>query len=382
MEEKGKSFEDIMKELESALKEDYLFEEGQVLGSMCTRPLEGSVDAHAMFIESNLGNPGLYPGTKMLEGEIVSMVSDLLHGKNLSGQILSGGTEGNITAAWVARNVTGRKEVLFCENAHFSMDKACDVLRMKPVEVGLNENYEMDVEEAREKISDNTAIVVASAGSTELGVIDPIKELSELCGGEVFLHVDASFGGFVIPFLKDLGYPTKPFDFELDGVSSLVLDGHKMGLATVPSSVFLLRKEEDLRSIAVESPYLTSVYQTSLLGTRCSASVASLYFTMKALGRKGYRETVKECMDNTKYLVSEVKRIGLDVAIEPVMNICGIMVEDSVGVRKELEDRDWKISLSGYPPCLRVVVMPHVKKQVIDSLISDLEDVCRRKGEI
>lgn len=375
MEEKGASFEKAMEELEEAHGKDFLFEDGRVLGSMCTKPMDGSVDVHSKFIESNLGNPGLYPGTKQLEEKIISMVSGLLHGNDFHGQVQAGGTESNIVAAWVARNVSGKNEVVYCENAHFSMLKACDVLRMKPVEVGLNENYEMDIGEVEDKITDDTAIVVASAGSTELGAIDPIEQLSDICGDKTFLHVDASFGGFVIPFLEELGYPTRPFDFQLDGVSSLVLDGHKMGMSTIPSSVFLLRKEEDLRSIAVESPYLTSLHSTSLLGTRSSAGVAALYFAMRTLGREGYREIVKKCMENTSYLVSEVKRIGLGVPIEPVMNICGILVDDPAKVREELDGKNWKVSMSRHPDCLRVVVMPHVTRQVIDSFVRDLEDV-------
>jgi tyrosine decarboxylase/aspartate 1-decarboxylase len=377
MEEKGASFEKAMEELEEAHGKDFLFGDGRVLGSMCTKPLDGSVDVHSMFIESNLGNPGLYPGTKVLEEKIVSMVSGLLHGNDFHGQVQAGGTESNIIAAWIARNVSGKNEVLFCENAHFSMLKACDVLRMKPVEVGLNDDYEMDIGEVEDKMTDDTAIVVASAGSTELGVIDPIEGLSDLCKEKTFLHVDASFGGFVIPFLSELGYPSKPFDFGLDGVSSIVLDGHKMGMSTIPSSVFLLRREEDLRSISVESPYLTSLHSTSLLGTRSSAGVAALYFAMRTLGREGYRSIVKECMENTMYLAGEVERIGLAVPMEPVMNICGILVDAPSKVRDELDRRNWKVSLSKHPDCLRVVVMPHVTRQVIDSFVRDLEECCR-----
>ncbi|MFQ6059851.1 MAG: hypothetical protein ACE5KV_00950 [Thermoplasmata archaeon] len=87
-------------------------------------------------------------------------------------------------------------------------------------------------------------------------------------------------------------------------------------------------------------------------------------------------------MENTNYLVNEVKRIGLTVPVKPMMNICGIEVKDPAGVREELDKRDWKVSLSNNPPCLRVVVMPHVKREVIDSLVQDLEDICRAKGEI
>jgi tyrosine decarboxylase/aspartate 1-decarboxylase len=150
-----------------------------------------------------------------------------------------------------------------------------------------------------------------------------------------------------------------------------------MGMSTIPSSVFLLRKEDDLRSIAVESPYLTSLHSTSLLGTRSSAGVAALYFALRTLGREGYGEIVKTCMENTMYLASEVKRIGLGVPIEPVMNICGILVDDPANVREELDRKNWKVSLSKHPDCLRVVVMPHVRRQVVDAFVHDLEDVIR-----
>jgi tyrosine decarboxylase/aspartate 1-decarboxylase len=175
--------------------------------------------------------------------------------------------------------------------------------------------------------------------------------------------------------LGDLGYSTKPFDFRLEGVSSIVLDGHKMGMSTIPSSIFLLRRGEDLSSIAVESPYLTSLKSSSLLGTRSSAGVAALYFAMRAMGREGYKENVGRCMENTTYLANKVKEMGLSLPIEPIMNICGIIVDDPARVREELDKKNWKVSLSRHPDCLRVVVMPHVTDQVIDSFLRDLEEV-------
>jgi tyrosine decarboxylase/aspartate 1-decarboxylase len=99
MDEKGESFEKVMEELEEAHGKDFLFGDGRVLGSMCTKPLDGSVDVHSRFIESNLGNPGLYPGSKQLEEKIVSMVSSLLQGNDFYGQVQAGGTESNIVAA-------------------------------------------------------------------------------------------------------------------------------------------------------------------------------------------------------------------------------------------------------------------------------------------
>ena len=93
---------------------------------------------------------------------------------------------------------------------HFSIKKACDLLGMKPVPVKLDSNFTMDIDEARQKICSDTAVVVGIAGTTELGTVDPIPELSEIVAsmretGPILLHVDAAFGGFVLPFLEDMG---------------------------------------------------------------------------------------------------------------------------------------------------------------------------------
>jgi len=66
MNKKGMPYSQIMKELRSAYDENYHFKDGRILGSMCTKPHPAALKTHSMFIESNLGNPGLYSGTKKL----------------------------------------------------------------------------------------------------------------------------------------------------------------------------------------------------------------------------------------------------------------------------------------------------------------------------
>lgn len=376
MHEKGKEYDDVIEELEKALSDDFHFEDGKILGSMCTQPLDAAVDAHGMFIESNLGNPGLYPGTKRLETEIVRMMADLYHG-NVTGRILEGGTEANLTALWIARNLTGRKEVIVGKNAHFSIRKACDILRMVPHEVPVDDSLVMDVHEVEHRMGKDTAAVVATAGTTEFGVVDPVQKLAALCDGKTWFHVDAAWGGFILPFLD-----TPPFDFRNKGLSSMNADGHKMGMSTIPSSVFLFRQEEDLQKIAFESPYLTSVFQTTMLGTRSSAGVAALYATMMSMGREGYRENVEACMARTRHLAGVVKDMGLSLVTEPVTNIVAVRLRDPPMVKEHLERRGWHLSLTKHPEALRMVIMPHATDETIDLLTEDMISVCRELGEI
>lgn len=64
--------------------------------------------------------------------------------------------------------------------------------------------------------------------------------MSLQCG----LHVDCCLGGFVLPFAKRLGYPIPPFDFGVEGVTSISADTHKYGYAPKGTSVALFRNKE------------------------------------------------------------------------------------------------------------------------------------------
>ena len=381
--ERGIEEEKVLAELEVASSHDNHFSDGRIMGSMCTVPRLVSLKAHMDFIESNLGNAGLYPGTKALETEIIDQLGQLMNGRDISGHIVNGGTESNIMALWIARNMTGKKEVVFPKNAHFSFTKACDLLAMTPIEVPLDENFTIDLDKARWAISDDTAIVVGMAGTTELGLIDPIQELADLLLPKTFFHIDAAFGGFVIPFLRDLGIGQHlpDFDFSIPEVSSMTIDPHKMGMSTMPSGAFLVRHPEHAEKIATRAPYLTLLNQTTLSGTRCSAAVASTYAAMRSLGRSGYRQIVKECMEVTHHAATEATRMGLELVTEPVMNVLGIYMphgKEPASVQAALKKKNWMVSVAENPKCLRLVIMPHVKKENIDGLFIDLGDVLAR----
>ncbi len=372
----------VLQELRKAWEEDLHFSDQRILGSMCTEPLAVAAEAHAQFLEVNLGNPAYYKGTWRLEKEVIDQLAEMLHGRGGGGFTVSGGTEGNITAIWLARNATKRKKVVYGENAHFSVLKAADLLGLKTVPIGLDSEYRLDIKEAKRKIDRDTAAVVAVAGTTELGQVDPIEELAEICQDRVPLHVDAAFGGFVLPFLEQSGVRVPSWDFRVAGVSSIVLDSHKMGMSTIPGSALLVRQAEHFKKIAVESPYLTSVYQTSLLGTRNSAGVAATYAAMRLMGRDGYVKVVKRCVKATNVIVDRIDAAGLKTAVKPLMNVLGVMVKDIAGVQRMLEKHGWRTSMARHPRCLRVVVMPHISIKAAEAFSEDLVECCKKLGEI
>src|SRR4030067_62675 len=81
------------------------------------------------------------------------ILARMLHGRDLTGATVSGATEGNITALWMARNATRRRTVIAAKSAHFSVRKAADLLGLRLVEVGLDDEYRMDVDALRRKMT-------------------------------------------------------------------------------------------------------------------------------------------------------------------------------------------------------------------------------------
>jgi tyrosine decarboxylase/aspartate 1-decarboxylase len=367
-----------MGRLRQARKEDWTFGEGRIFGSMCTEPLPLAIEASNLFPTANIGNPGLCPGTSRLEEEVIAALLDLYHAPSFGagGYLVTGGTEANITALWIARNMSGGKEVILPRSAHFSFVKAMDLLSLRPVWVPLDEGGRMKVSAARSAIGKRTAAVVAVAGSTELGAVDPIEELSEIALEKgLHLHVDAAFGGFVLPFLKEVGRREVPFDFALEGVTSMASDPHKMGMAPLPSGALLLKRVEELQAIMVASPYLSAPLATSLLGTRPSRNVPATYAAMMSMGRKGYSAVVRQVLELTDRLVEGGKAIGLVPVIDPVLNVVAFHHENPIRVQSEMLKRGWDVSAIADPSGLRFVVMPHATARSVDMLLGDLAKV-------
>ena len=384
MEDKPIDKQEILKELEELHKLDHDYADGRILGSMCTEAHPFAKEVYCKFLDTNLGDPGLFKATKQIENEVIKSIGEFLSLDEAYGNIVTGGTEANLMAIRAARNHARKYkgitdgEIIIPESAHFSFKKAADMLNLKIVEAELDENYKIDVESLRNSITDKTVAIVAIAGTTELGLIDPIEEISKIAfENNIYFHVDAAFGGFSIPFLKESGYDLPVFDFSLEGVCSITVDPHKMGLAPIPAGGIIFRCEEYLDVMAVDSPYLTVKTQSTIVGTRLGASSAATYAIMKYFGKEGYSKIAQELMENTKFFAQNLKELGYKIICEPELNIVAFNhpTMETHELAEKLEDLGWKVSVAKCPVAIRVVLMNHVKKNHLEELLKDLEDI-------
>jgi tyrosine decarboxylase/aspartate 1-decarboxylase len=373
MREKALPADEVMAILERTRERDYSYD--RFLSTMCTRPHPIAIKAHDMFLETNLGDPGLFPGVAGLEEEVVSMLGELLGCTHAQGYISTGGTESNIQAIRAAKNESGKSggNIVVPASAHFSFDKIGDLLSLEVRKAQLDSQLRVDLSSVESLIDEQTVALVGIAGTTEFGQVDPIEELSDLAlEWDVHLHVDAAFGGFVLPFL-DRSFA---WDFSLPGVKSITIDPHKMGLATIPAGGLLFRSQECMNALETETHYLTKARQASLTGTRSGAAAAATYAVMMHLGREGFWEMVGYCMDLTDHMVEGAKEIGVEPLIEPVMNVVALKVPEPSKVRERLMDRDWHVSITREPNrALRLILMGHMSHENIDLFLKDLKEV-------
>jgi tyrosine decarboxylase/aspartate 1-decarboxylase len=374
----------ILKQLKNYKDKDSTFSSGHILGSMCTQPHPIAKKAYLEFLETNLGDPELFPGTRNIESKYLSFVSNLLNApKKATGLIGSGGSESNITAIWIAKNLSRKKEIILPESAHFSFEKIGSLMDIKLTYIPLNKDFTMNIQSLKKKINNKTAVVIGLAGSSELGTVDFIPEISDICKDQnIFLHIDAAFGGFVIPFLKKLGYIVNDFDFKLKGVNSISIDSHKMGYSAIPIGALIIRNKKWLDEISVETSYISIKKQAGVLATRSGGPVAAAYAVAKYLGNEGYKNLVKKCMNNTNYFEKKIKELGLNFVITPTMNVLGIKIKNPTKLVNKLTYCGWKVNKMERLSAIRIVIMPHVTKKIIDDFIPDLEKACREVGEL
>ena len=188
-------------------------------------------------------------GTLSFEREAVRMMASLLGAPDAAAFITTGGTESNLAALRLLRNSGGRAEpeIIAPVTMHFSFRLGAELMGIRLVEIHVGDEPTSRGSRTSSGRSRRTVGLVASAPGGSFGLLDPIEAFADLAWRKGLpLHVDAAFGGFILPFMRDLGYAIPPFDLRLTGVSTIMTDGHKLGLLPIATGFFLAR-DPDVR---------------------------------------------------------------------------------------------------------------------------------------
>ncbi|WP_354643195.1 pyridoxal phosphate-dependent decarboxylase family protein [Kitasatospora camelliae] len=262
-----------------------------------------------------------------------------------AGVFTSGGTESNLMGLLLAREaVLGagvaldglpsgvRPRILASEAAHFSVQRAAAVLglgeravRAVPVDRALRMDPAALAAELAATVREGgrPIAVVATAGTTDTGAVDPLPEAAELAARYgAWLHVDAAYGGGAL-----LSDRLAPLLTGIAAADSLSLDWHKLGWQPVPAGVFLVRRAETYAPLARRAVYLNPADDEeagypSLLGrslrTTRRPDAFKLAVTLRTLGREGLGRMVDACHDLARAAAEAVRaEPALELATEP-----------------------------------------------------------------
>jgi len=367
---------EIMSRLTEVIKSVPVHYRDGLLGSMTTQPHPVAKAAFDMFQNLNANDLELYGPVRELELEAIEELGSFMGCRGCTGYITSGGSESNLAALYLARE-HGLENVYYAASAHHSIAKAVRLLRMRAIEVGMR-SYRVDVSSLRSLCRANgPGVIVVTVGTTSMGLIDPVEEVSEVADDcDSVVHVDAALGGLVAPFM----YPDRRLGFENGPVMSVTLDPHKLGLAPIPAGGLIVRDEDWLRPLYFEASYYPAGVQLGLLGTRSAGPIAATWAITKYMGREGYSAQARELMRRTSRLVRGVRELGLRLPAEPEAPVVCIESDDELGLLRAMRARGLYAYRCGLVSGLRVVVMPHVTDELIDRFLRALGELTGRRG--
>jgi sphinganine-1-phosphate aldolase len=392
MPERGVPREDVAAMLAAlGTEEDARYKGGQVSGTIYS----GDEEHYAFLAEqfhhwshANVMQRDMYPSATKFEAEIVAMTSDMLHGDDDTGGVVtSGGTESLMNPMLVYRE-WGREtkgitepQVIMPVTAHPALDKGCHYFGIELLKAPVDDDYVVDVGWVADHITDRTVALVGSAGTYPHGLIDDIGVLGALASRHgVGLHVDGCLGGFILPWGNELGYDVPPFDLRIPGVTSISADTHKYGYALKGTSVLLYRPK-DLRhhQYFMATDWPGGRYSSpGMSGSRSGGIIAATWASMVTLGRDGYRSIAADIFRTAAELVEAITSLPeLRVLGRPWFNVAFTTVDglDIYHVNDHLASKGWRMNGLQLPPALHFcVTRPNTQPGVVERFAADLRD--------
>ncbi|CEG67498.1 Putative Sphingosine-1-phosphate lyase [Rhizopus microsporus] len=389
---KGLTEEEVMNSLQklSSLKRAD-WEGGKVSGSIyhggedLTRILS---EAYRIFAVANPLHPEIFPGIRRMEAESVAMVLALYNAPATGcGTMTSGGTESILMACKTYRDMykdlkgIRYPEMVVPVTIHAAFMKAASYFNIKLVTVPVDPvTLKVDIKKVSRAITKNTIMIAGSAVNFPHGIADDIVELGKLAKKHnIGLHVDCCLGSFIMPFLEKAGFPTTPFDFRVEGVTSISCDTHKYGFAAKGSSIIMYRDAKIRKyQYFLYSQWTGGIYASpSIAGSRPGALIAGCWAALMRMGEDGYLDTCKQIIGARRAIQKGVESIPqLHVKGNPIGPVIAFGANEPLNIYDigdKLSERGWNISAVQNPAALHVsVTLPWVNSA--DQFVKDLEE--------
>jgi len=282
------------------------------------------------------------PGAVEIENQIIRWLTALVgYPESAHGNLTSGGSIANLIAIKAARDFhhvdSGNVKtavIYFSSQTHHCVHKALHITGLHEAvwrPVGLNEQYQMDHRQLRQQIEADVAaglnpfLVVATAGTTDTGAVDPLQEIAALCRRHhVWFHIDAAYGGF---FMLADEVKDKFKGVELS--DSIVMDPHKTLFMPYGSGVVLLRDRQILlASNAHQAAYMTDAYGREEIDPADAGPELSRHFRglrmwlpLQLHGLAPFKAALTEKILLCRYFHDRVAALGFETGPAPDLSV-------------------------------------------------------------
>jgi L-2,4-diaminobutyrate decarboxylase len=267
-------------------------------------------------------------GAVHAENETLRWIADLAGlPAEAGGVFVSGGTLGNLSALVTARHTARRRaveggsdirpwRVAATYGAHSSVQSACDVMDAELVEVPADERWRLTGPRLRRVLEEHDPqtffAVVATAGTTNFGIIDDLESVAEVCADlGVWLHVDGAYGGaaLVAPSVRDRFAGIERAD-------SFIVDPHKWLFAPFDSCALLYRDPGLARAAHTQhAGYLDVLTDDAdwnptdyAIGLSRRARGLPLWFSLAVHGTQAYERAVERTLEVARFAEAEIGR--------------------------------------------------------------------------
>ena len=287
-------WDEALEALADRLGHSYPFADPQYVGQMLKppHPVAWAGYAMAMLVNSNNHAFDGGPATAHLEREAVDQIARMLGHETHLSHLTASGTIANLEALWVARSLHPDKVIVSSAQAHYTHARISEVVGARHETLPSTAHGTLDLAALEERLqAGGVGTVVATLGSTGLGILDHVERIADLCEQyEARLHIDAAYGGF-FTLLADGGTPgvaAEPFS-ALPRADSIAIDPHKHGLQPYGCGCILFRDPAVGALYLHDSPYTYFTSddlhpgEVSLECSRSGASAAALWATLRAL---------------------------------------------------------------------------------------------------
>ncbi len=284
------------------------------------------------------------PGAVRLENSLLRWMGDMLgYPQTALGNLASGGSIANLIAITTAREAQNiscgdipRSVIYLTKQAHHSIQKALNIAGLREAQLRylpMDEQFRMSPQALRKHILEDQKaglrpfLLVAAAGTTDTGAVDPLDELADISQEHgLWFHLDAAYGGFFM-LVDEL----RPLFKGIERTDSITIDPHKgLFLAYGLGAVLVKNVKAMHQAHRYKANYMQDAVKTDLAlwdPAELSPELTKhfrglrLWLSLQLNGLERFKAALKEKQLLARYFHHKIRELGFETGPEPPLSV-------------------------------------------------------------